>query len=73
MPWTADDAAGHNKTADTPAKQHQWATVANNVLSKSGDDGKAIRIANAAVDRHPSQAIKPTKKVGLRSIMTGRP
>jgi len=29
----------------------QWAAVANAVLEKTGDDGLAIREANAAVDK----------------------
>jgi len=68
MPWTAEQAQGHNKAADTADKQHQWSTVANAVLAKSGDDGKAIRIANAAVDRHPSTA-RTLAKSKLHTVM----
>jgi hypothetical protein len=50
MPFTPDDGpARHTKKANTPAAKKQWSTVANKVLDDSGDDGKAIRIANAAV------------------------
>lgn len=50
MPWTPNDGpARHTKKAKSPAAKKQWAAVANNVLSQSGDDGKAVRIANAAV------------------------
>ncbi len=50
MPWTPESGpARHSKKADTPAKKKQWSAVANAVLEKSGDDGKAVRIANAAV------------------------
>lgn len=51
MPWGYRDAARHTRKADTPRKQRQWSTVANAVLHSSGDDGKAIRIANAAVKK----------------------
>lgn len=49
MPWTEKDATRHTKKATSPAAKAQWSAVANKVLSSSGDDGKAIRIANAAV------------------------
>lgn len=55
MPWKASDAKSKTRKADTPAKQDQWQAVANAVLAESGDDGKAIRIANAAVAKHPAK------------------
>lgn len=51
MPWTADDAEGHTKKANTAAKKKQWAAVANKVLKDTGDEAKAIKEANAAVSR----------------------
>jgi len=51
MPWKAASAKRHTKKAKSPAKKKQWAKVANKVLKESGDEGKAIRIANAAVKR----------------------
>jgi uncharacterized protein YdaT len=52
MPWTASDGPSrHTKRANSPAKRKKWAGVANAVLKKSGDEGKAIRIANAMVKR----------------------
>ena len=51
MPWTAADAHRHTKAADTPKKQHRWATVANAALADGKDEGAAIRIANAAVGK----------------------
>lgn len=51
MPWSMASALGKTKKATTPSKKRQWAATANAVLSKSGDAGKAIRIANAAVAR----------------------
>jgi Putative phage serine protease XkdF len=56
MPWTAADSSTHKKGLS--AKQaRQWAHVANSALARcqeageSDCDGKAIRIANAAVDK----------------------
>lgn len=51
MPWTAADATKHQKKATTAALRHTWATVANNILKETGDDARAIRGANAAVDK----------------------
>lgn len=55
MPWKMSDATDFTKKADTPAKQRQFAAVANKVLEETGDDARAIRTANAAVKKHPSQ------------------
>lgn len=60
MPWTMESAGKHTKKATTGAKKQQWASTANAVLEKSGDEGKAVRIANAAVKKHPSK--KKVKK-----------
>lgn len=49
MPWTPEDAPSKTKKADTPKKQRQFAHVANSVLAKTGDEGRAIRSGNAAV------------------------
>jgi uncharacterized protein YdaT len=55
MPWSPSDGPSrHTKKANTPAKRKQWSDIANNVLKKSGDEGKAVRIANAQVRNHPS-------------------
>lgn len=43
MPWEAKDASRHSKNV-SPAK---WAAIANAVLKREGDEGKAIRIANS--------------------------
>lgn len=56
MPWKPDDGPSrHTKKANTPAKKKQWADIANKVRTESGDEGKAVRIANAAVKKHPSK------------------
>ena len=48
-PWTPADATRHTKKASTPKKKRQFAHVANKVLQSTGDEGRAIREANAAV------------------------
>lgn len=55
MPWNSFDAPSKTHKANTPATRKQWADTANAVLKKSGDDAKAIRVANAAVKNHPSR------------------
>lgn len=55
MPWTMESASKHTGKAKTTATKRQWSTVANSVLKQSGDEGKAIRIANAAVSKNPSK------------------
>ncbi len=49
MPWQPDQASSKTHFADTAAKKSKWSAIANGVLKKTGDDAKAIRIANAAV------------------------
>jgi hypothetical protein len=51
MPWTPDDAEKHTHKATTPELQHLWAQVANESLERDGDEGRAIREANAVVAR----------------------
>jgi uncharacterized protein YdaT len=47
MPWGLGDAAHKTKKASTPAKKKRWAITANALLAQTGDEAKAIRIANA--------------------------
>jgi len=51
MPWNANDANRKTKKAKSPKSKRQWSKVANSVLSKTGDEGRAIREANAVVKR----------------------
>jgi len=51
MPWMPDDATSHTKKATTAKAQRLWAEVANKVLGETGDEGRAIREANAVVAR----------------------
>ena len=56
MPWSMASALKHTKKAVSPAKKHQWAATANAVLKASADEGKAVRVANAAVAKKPARA-----------------
>ena len=51
MPWTAEDVDRHHKGLNGPAKR-LWLAVANQQLADHGDEGRAIREANAVVDRY---------------------
>lgn len=51
MPWTPDDAERHTRKAATWELQQLWAKVANECLERTGDEGRAIREANAVVAR----------------------
>jgi uncharacterized protein YdaT len=51
MPWEPEDAPRHTRKADRPDLRQIWADVANRILAETGDEGRAIRIANAVVAR----------------------
>lgn len=51
MPWKPSDAVQHTKKAASPSKQKKWAKIANEVLKSTGDDAKAIKTANAAMNK----------------------
>jgi hypothetical protein len=55
MPWTPDDAERHTHKADTPALQELWSKVANETLERTGDEGRAIREANAVIARQADE------------------
>ena len=51
MPWTANDAERNTHKATTSELKELWAKVANESLERSGDEGRAVREANAVVAR----------------------
>lgn len=55
MPWTPKDSARHTKKAKAPVARRQWAEVADSVLAKTNNEGRAVREANAVVKRRTSQ------------------
>jgi hypothetical protein len=51
MPWGSADASKKTKKANTPKLRRQWAHVADEELARTGDDGKAVHIANGVIAR----------------------
>ena len=51
MPWTSKSATKHTKKAKSATAKRQWEHVANKILKSTGDEGRAIREANAVVKR----------------------
>jgi len=51
MPWKAGGAKRHTKKAKSLSQKRKWAATANSVLKRSGDEGKAVRIANSVVKK----------------------
>ena len=49
MPWTANSFKKRHNTRLTPSKARKAAEIANAILEETGDEGKAIRIANSKV------------------------
>jgi hypothetical protein len=56
MPWTANDAERHTHKATTSSLKELWAKVANESLERTGDEGRAIREANAVVARQAERS-----------------
>jgi hypothetical protein len=56
MPWSSNDAERHTHKATTPALKELWAKVANESLEETGDEGRAIREANAVIARQKAPA-----------------
>ena len=65
MPWTANDAGRHTKKAVSPTAKRQWSNVANSVLARTGNEGRAVASANATVSRRSSAASR--SKFGLEA------
>lgn len=58
MPWSWKSFKKHNPRLSQP-KLKEAAKVANRVLKESGDEGKAIRVANAVVRHGKTTHPKP--------------
>jgi hypothetical protein len=56
MPWTPNEAERHTRKATTRELQELWAKVANEALERTGDEGSAIREANAVIARQAAAA-----------------
>jgi uncharacterized protein YdaT len=51
MPWTVEDVDRHYRGL-TDHEKRMWVDVANQQLTAHGDEGRAIREANAVVTRY---------------------
>jgi hypothetical protein len=59
MPWGPGDAARHTKkAAGHPRAQRAFAHAANSVLESTGDEGRAVRAGNAAVNASLSKSAR---------------
>jgi hypothetical protein len=56
MPWTANEAETHTHKATTLELKELWAKVANERLEHTGDEGRAIREANAVIARQAERS-----------------
>jgi hypothetical protein len=56
MPWSPNDAEKHTHKATTRALKELWAKIANERLERTGDEGRAIREANAVIARQAEDA-----------------
>lgn len=63
MPWNASSFKKHNKGL-SPAQSAHAAKVANAVLKQSGDEGKAVRIANSSVKNAAARRLQKGAKNG---------
>ena len=71
MPWTNNDAEKHTHKATTPALKELWAKVANESLDRTGDEGRAIREANAVWSPGRGTRDSAFDSVTLCSFSTG--
>ena len=55
MPWIPSDAKKKTKKAKSKTSRRQWRDVANAVLTKTGNEGRAIREANAVIKRRTAR------------------
>ena len=58
MPWTPSDSSRFTRKAKSPKSKRQWRDVANSTLSRTGDDGAAIRAANSVAKKSAAKQAK---------------
>lgn len=58
MPWKAKDAKRHTKKIRGAKRSRQWAHVANSMLKRTGDEGAAVRAANAVAKKSRKRSYK---------------
>ena len=62
MPWTGKTFRSRHNKGLTPDQAWEAARVANAVLRDTGDEGKAIRIANAQANRGRQHVMMPRSR-----------
>ena len=58
MPWEPQDAIKHTKAAKSAVSKRAFADAANSILQATGDEGRAIRGGNAAVNKSNAKGEK---------------
>ena len=66
MAWSPDDAPAHTGLAVTPSARKQWADIANWVLAISGDEVRAITLANKEL--HTERVQRLNRRVARQSL-----
>ena len=51
MPWTGKSFKRRHNQSLTDSQAEKAASIANSILKETGDEGKAIRIANSKVKK----------------------
>ena len=65
MPWNAQNFAARHNKALSPSQATKAARIANAILEKTGDEGKAIAIANSQAEEYGApQRGSPSGMIG---------
>jgi len=70
MAWTPDDAPAHTGLATTPSARKQWAEIANFVHAISGDEARAIAIANKELH---TERVQRLERRAYRQSLSNQP
>jgi hypothetical protein len=72
MPWQASDAKDKTKKAMSPGAAAKWARIANKVLAETGDEGRAVRVANSSLDGSRKTKNAERRKMTMKGEMKDR-
>lgn len=65
MPFSSGDATRFKRDVNSDGQKERWARIANSVLKRTGDEGRAIRAANANSKSSSNKSVsRRLKKVG---------
>ena len=67
MPWGAKDAKRHTKKAKSAKSKRQWGHVANSVLERTGDEGRAVAAANSVIKKRGMKKRSKKRSKGRKS------